>query len=298
MGAFFVVALALPHAFDSDALIFAFGYVAVAVIHAGMFLLTDDEASRRAILKLAPFNLIGPVLLVAGAFAGGAARWALWVAAALWVWIAGTVSSASGYRIRSAHFVERHDLVLLVAFGESLMAVGIGAAQRHVDVGLVLSAVLMLALLGSLWWGHFASGEEHRAVRTLSQAGLARRGRLVVLAYGWTYLPVLGGVLVLAAGAAEAIAHPWEHLHLAPALALGGGVALYLLGDILLRVQLRLGPVGVRMALAVLALGSVEIGLVASSIAQLATLAALLVAGILVEAAARARRGQPQEVAP
>jgi len=116
-------------------------------------------------------------------------------------------------RVRPAHFVERHGLLLIVALGESVVAIGIGIGLGAVrlDLGLFAVAVLGLALAAGLWWAYFA-GDEEGAERALSSAALDRRFRLANDAYFFAFIPMLLGVIVIAAGVKRSIGHAQDPL--------------------------------------------------------------------------------------
>jgi low temperature requirement protein LtrA len=283
MAAFYVVALAIPDAFHDGGLVFAVGYLLVVVIHFGLYTTTAHEDSRRGIMKIAPVNLAGTACLFAAAFTTGWVHWAMWVLAPLLMWGNGLWNLRNIFVTRPHHFVERHGLVLLVAFGESVVAVGVAAGTdpaHHVGVDLIVAAVLTLTVVAALWWAHFAA--DHLVVQRFAGSG-ARRGRVAIFAFGHTYVPLLAGVVIFAAGAAEAVMHPTAHLHWGPALAIAGGVALYLAANITLRTIIGLRSRLARAGGAVLALPTALLGHSVSALAQLAVLAVVLVAAMALD---------------
>jgi low temperature requirement protein LtrA len=289
MAAFLVCALAVPRAFDGGGVAFGLGYLLVVLVHGGLY----SEAYGAAVLWFAAPNAVAAVSLVAAGFLGRPAAYALWAVPLVnqfvtpWV----TARAATGLRIRPAHFVERHGLLLIVALGESVVAVGIGLGAVRLDLGLVAAAVLGLALAAGLWWTYF-TGDEEGAERALSSAPVDRRLRLANNAYFYAYIPMLLGVIVIAAGVKLSIGHVTERLGIGPALALAGGVAIYLAGDVAFRRTLGLRPVAHRAAAALLALATVPLGVRLAAGVQLVVLVALLVATIAAE-----RRQRPAGVA-
>ncbi len=185
---------------------------------------------------------------------------------------------------RSAHFVERHGLILLIAIGESVVALGIGLGTIELPAGRIAAALLGLAIAAELWWLYF-NGEEERAETALESAPEQRRPWLAVNAFGYGFLPILGGIVLIAAGIKLAVLQYGQPAALSTALLLAVGLALYLAGLALFRLLLHSGPVVVRWLVAALALPTVFIGLGISPLAQLAVLAVLLVAGTFVESA-------------
>jgi low temperature requirement protein LtrA len=227
-------------------------------------------------------------MLVAGGFAGGTAQWILWSAAVLLQWGSPAFTAVEGFRIQAAHFVERHGLIVLIALGESIVAVSVGVAADELRGGIVI-AVLGLALAAALWWLYF-DGEDERAERALDAAPPGRAQWLALYAFGYAFLPILGGIVVFAAGIKNAVAHHGEPLTASTAWCLAAGVAGYLAGLAWFRRCLGIRPVGPRLAIAAAALPAALVGLTVSPEAQLAVLAAIVVAGILAEAALAKRR--------
>jgi len=289
MAAFLVCALAVPRAFDGGGVAFGLGYLLVVLVHGGLY----AEAYGPVVLWFAAPNAVAALCLVAAGLVHGPARYALWavplVNQFVTPWM--TARAATGLRVRAGHFVERHGLLLIVALGESVVAVGIGLGNVRLDLGLVAAAVLGLALAAGLWWSYFA-GDEEGAERALAAAPMDRRFRLANNAYFYAYIPMLLGVIVLAAGVKRSIGHVTEQLGAGPALALAGGVAIYLAGDVAFRRVLGIRPVGYRAAAALLALGTALLGVRVGAGVQLVTLVAVLVATLAAE-----RRWRPTGVA-
>ena len=212
----------------------------------------------------------------------GTAAYLLWAAAFALEWFTPMLAGTGGFRIAPAHFVERHGLVVIVALGESIVAIGIGAAGLPVDLALASVAVLGLLLAACLWWAYFG-GDDTRAERALAAVPDDRRGWVAIQAFGYWHLVMLLGVIAMAAGLKDAIGHAFDPLDLAHALLLSGGAALFLAGDVLFRRTLHLGPATLRATAAALALATIPVGLAVSALAQLTTLVLVLAAALLVE---------------
>jgi low temperature requirement protein LtrA len=290
MTGFLVVALAIPTAFGHGGVAFGLGYLLVTLVHTGMFLLSTQETVVRAIRRLGPVNALSATMLVVGGFAGGTAQWVLWSAAFLLQWSSPAFTAVEGFRIQAAHFVERHGLIVLIALGESIVAVSIGVAADELRAGTMVIAVLGLALAAALWWLYF-DGEDERAERALRGAPPGRIQWLALYGFGYAFLPVLGGIVVFAAGVKNAVGHHGEPLEASTAWLLAGGVAGYVAGLAWFRRCLGIRPLGPRLAIAVAALPAAVVGLAVSPEAQLGVLAAIVVAGVVAESTL-ARRGQ------
>jgi low temperature requirement protein LtrA len=177
----------------------------------------------------------------------------------------------------------------LIAIGESVVAVGIGLGNAALPPGRIITALLGLALAASLWWLYFSADEE-RAERAMERAPEERRPWLAVQAFGYIFLPILGGIVVVAAGMKLAVIGYDEQAAVATALFLASGVAAYAFGLVLFRWFLHSGPLGVRLAIAVLALPTALIGVTATALAQVSVLVAILIAGAIVDSAVTNRR--------
>ena len=293
MAAYLVIALAIPDAFGDSGVAFGLAYLAVNLIHTGMFLLSTEETVLRSIARLGPFNATTALLVLVAGFTDGWLQWTLWTAAFALHWVVTPILTAvEGFGIRAAHFVERHGLIILIALGESIVAVGIGVRGRHLGWALVGTAVLGLVLAAALWWWYFDS-EDERAERALAAAGRERVAWLALRAFGYAFLPILEGIVVLAAGVKGATAHFGLPAAASTAWFMAAGVASYLAGLAWFRRILGIAPARVRLACAALALPTAFVGLAVSAQAQLGALAVVVVAGILLEPRLTRSAAQP-----
>jgi low temperature requirement protein LtrA len=289
MAAFLVLALAIPEAFEGSGASFGIAYVAIVLIHAGLFASSTSQRITRAIFTLGPINLVSALLVLGGGIAGGTAQYVLWAFAFVSEWLTPLFLQSGGFLISPSHFVERHGLVVIIAIGESVVAVGIGAGGLPVDLSLVAVAVLGLLLSACLWWAYFGSGDEDRAEIALGRAPAAERQWLAVTAFGYWHLPILLGVIAMAAALRHAIGHPGDDLSTEQSLLLGGGAALFLIGDVFYRRTLGLGRRPWRLAAAALALATIPLGLGVSAAAQLGALVGLVAGAFALEEAGERR---------
>ncbi|HEY6762100.1 MAG TPA: low temperature requirement protein A [Baekduia sp.] len=292
MCGYFVIALAIPRAFAGSGLTFGLGYLAVVAVHAWLFAHTTGGGAT-AIARLAPSNFAGAALAVAGGAVGGTAQVVLWTAAVAVSWLIprlliGTLS----FEVVPAHFVERHGLVVIVAIGESVVAIGIGAADLAVDFELVVVAVLGLLLSAALWWTYFG-GDDERAVEALAAMAPGARGRAALDGFGYAHFALLLGIVCVAVGLKTATGHAYDALGSGPALALAGGVALFLAADAAFRRALRIGTGTARLLAAAVALATIPLGTEVAAVLQIAVLT-LVVAGATVPAVVSAGRPRAQ----
>lgn len=288
MAGFLLVALAVPQAFSGAGATFGIAYLLVVLIHFGMFARSSNLTVVQAIVGLAPFNLSTALLVLVGGVVGGTAQYVIWAVAFLGMWVSPKLTDDSGFEIQPGHFVERHGLVVIVAIGESIIAVGVGAAGSAIDLDLIFAAVLGLALTACLWWAHFGA-EEGAAEQRMQAAPMRDRPRLAINAFGYCHLLLLLGILAIATALKATTGDPFADLAGAKALALGGGAAVFLIGEALFRRTLGLGGARPCALAAVSALAAVPLGASVSAAAQLVATVGLLVAMLTLAGGNRAR---------
>jgi low temperature requirement protein LtrA len=282
MASYLVLAFAIPEAFTSTGLTFGLAYLAVVSLHAVLFTRTSSEVTVRSLFRLAPFNLLSAAVVLTGGIVGGEVQYVLWGLAFGLEWVTPSLIRLSGFVIGPAHFVERHGLVVIVAIGESIVAIGLGAQGLAVDVPLVVFGVLGLSLSACLWWAYFG-GDPDRAEEALASAPMARRPRMAIDAFGYGHLFILLGIVAIAAAQKKATGHAFDPLDTAPALFMAGGVSVFLAGDVVFRRILGIRPVGARVGAAVLAPATIPLGTELSAFAQLLALVVLLVGALTLE---------------
>ena len=280
MGAFLVIALAVPDAYGGEGLAFGIGYVGVVVLHAAMYARGTSLSEVRAILRIVPFNLAAAGLVLVGGMLGGDAQWILWALAALLVWLTPWLTPMEGFVIAPEHFVERHGLVVIVALGESIVVIG-AAADLALDAGLALVVLLALALTASLWWLYFS--DEAAVEQSMLEAPPERRPRLALTAFGYWHYGLLLGIVAVAAGLKKAVGDPYDPLEGWIALALAAGTALFVFSEAGFRRSLGIGGSGIRLAAAAAALVTIPLGTEFAATAQVGALAAIVAAALAFE---------------
>jgi low temperature requirement protein LtrA len=284
MAAMFVVSLAVPQAFGDDGVLFGAAYLVVRGLHLVLYATTarNEREVLAAVRRLAPGALLAAVLILAAGFADGVLQGALW-ALALLVDFGGTRrGGAAGWRVSPGHFAERHGLIVIIALGESIVAIGLGAGADP-DAGVIAAALLGVVVSGARWWAYF-DVVALVAERTLREATGRARSAQARDSYSYLHFPMVAGIILFAFGAKKTLAHVEDPLRLVPAVGLCGGVALYLLGHI----GFRLRNVGTlnrqRLALAAVLLALVPVATEIPALASLAVIAALCAALIAFEA--------------
>jgi low temperature requirement protein LtrA len=236
MAAMLIAVIALPTAFTTGALVFALALLAVRLINAGMFIASasrDEDELASAIRRLVPGLLVGPALIVAGAFVDSPYRELLWVAAAMVDFGSPLIAGTNGLRVVPSYFIERHGAVIIIALGETIISLGWGATEGLHHPGVLGAVVLGVLISASLWWTYFGltAGAEERLRRTSA----VERARLARDAYSYLHLPLVAGIVFFAVGARVSVEHIDEPLEPLAALALTGGVALFYAGEVAYR---------------------------------------------------------------
>jgi low temperature requirement protein LtrA len=238
MTAMFIASLAVPEAFDDDALIFALAYGVVRIAHLALYALAgkDDPDLLGAVLRFTPTSLTGAALIAAAAFFDGPAQGALWALALAIDFVGPTLGGARGWHLSPGHFAERHALIVIIALGESIVALGIGAAGLDLDLGVVTAGIVGIALAATLWWAYFdvvalVAERKLREAEGNAQLAMARDS------YSYLHLPMVAGIILAAVGGKKTLADVGEPLEAVPALGLCGGLALYFLAHVVFRLR-------------------------------------------------------------
>ncbi len=229
MAALFICSLAVPEAFGSGGLVFGIAYLALILIHLVGFRLFADDQGRRAILRIAPTNLTGGLLILIAGFTDSAWDWVLWgLTAGLFLLTLVSRRVSSGFTIRSGHFAERHGLMILIVLGESLVSVGVAASGESLGPRLVIGALCGFLATAALWWAYFGDDEkaaEHFAeIEETTRSGWAARG------YDLTHLLMIAGVIAIAAGTRLGLPDLLAPAGRSGAVLIAVGASLYLAG--------------------------------------------------------------------
>ncbi|HEV2857396.1 MAG TPA: low temperature requirement protein A [Solirubrobacterales bacterium] len=231
MAAMLIVSLCVQEAFGNLALTFALAFGVFRSAHIALFMIAgaDDSDLRRSVIGLGISTAVAVGILALASLFDGFAQGALW-ALAIFLDMAGPYFFGSeGWKLVPGHFAERHGLIVIIALGESVVAVGVGASGA-LDLGIGVAAVLGIFLAAALWWTYF----DVVALVSARRLGQAEPGRvqneLARDSYSYIHLLMVAGIVLMALGMKVTIGHHSEHLHDVPAFALLGGLALYLIG--------------------------------------------------------------------
>ena len=242
MASLGIVALCVPEAFEDRALTFALAYGVVRGGHVALFALAsrDDPALRRSVSALAVSATIAVSLLIVASFFDATVAAALWGLSILFDWAGPALFRAEGWmdgwKLVPAHFAERHNLVIIIALGESIVVLG-HAAEGELTAGVYVAAVLGIGLASAVWWIYF----DVVALVTERRLALATAGRqrnvLARDSYSYLHYPMVAGIILAAFGLEATLAHVGDPLEDVPAFGLLGGIAIYLLAHVALRLR-------------------------------------------------------------
>jgi low temperature requirement protein LtrA len=302
-----VMAIAIPEAFGDRALVFAGAYVAIQVgRHSFLTFVAADRGTleRRRAGAILIWFLAAGALWIAGALAEGPARTALWLAALavdygaplVTFWVPGRARVApEAWQVETAHFAERFQLFIIIALGESIVVTGATTAEHELTTATIVSFGLAFLITAALWWLYFslvAAIAERRLAQAVNRTVLARD------AYTYLHVVIVAGILLSAVGDEIVIAHPTEELKDAELAALVSGPALYLLAHVLLRLRMSGTLAGRRLAGSLACLAVAAVGTFAPALVVAGLLFAVLVAVIVGDQIAGARRRQRGEPSP
>ncbi len=248
MATMFIFALAIPEAFDDlpgglyGLVVVPVCYLVFRLLHLTMFWVVsrDDPGLRRQVIRFAPSVLVATAILLAAAGTTGQLQTLLWATALAADYVGTLLGGASGWRVPSAsHFAERHGLIIIVALGESIVAIGVGIATLPISAPIIVGAILGLVVSGALWWVYF-DVTAALAERALTEAKDVERARMARDAYSYLHLPMIAGIVLLALGlkkVLEYVGGAGQHDLSDPLtgwglFALVGGVVLYLVGHV------------------------------------------------------------------
>jgi low temperature requirement protein LtrA len=284
MASFLIAAICVPQAFGGLATEFAVAYGAVRVAHIALFVLAsrDDPVFRRSVLGLGVGTALSVSLLIAGSFLDTGGQAALWGLALVFDMGEPYLFGSEGWRLVPGHFAERHGLIVIIALGESIVAIGVGAGAS-LTWGIAGAAVLGIAVAAAMWWTYFDVVALVSA-RRLANAPEGRvRNELARDSYSFIHFPIVAGIILFALGLKKTLGAVDESLDVVPAFALLGGVAIYLLGLVAFRYRHVHTVNWRRLGLAVLLFALIAVALALPSLAILGILAVLIWSLVVVE---------------
>jgi len=316
MSAMFVLALCIPEAFDdapgglNGPVVLALCYLLFRFMHFVMFMIVarDDPGLRSQLLRFAPSVLVGSAVLLVASQYDGWVQTALWMLALVADYVGTALGGFSGWRLPApGHFSERHGLILIVALGESIVAIGVGVAKEPISWVIILASLLGLVLASAMWWAYFdvsALLGEH----ALASEPPETRVRLARNAYSFGHMPLAVGVVLVALGLKEVLLYVSDSSHHElteplPSVALAaliGGVVVYLLGHVVFKWLTVHSVSAVRLAAAGVLLLAIPVIAGRPALLQLGVVALIVVCAVLIESAvfAESRRRIRAELAP
>jgi low temperature requirement protein LtrA len=229
MAAMFVAALAVPDAFGPQGGGFGIAFLIVNIMFLALFALTARTESEllTAIIRIVPVFLTGVTLIAVAGFMHGSLRPTLWIIALAVGMFGPLLRGMTGWRPQPAHFIERHGLIVIIAIGESLIGIGIGAKGVELSASVIVAAVLGLVVVYSFWLAYF-DFFPLRAQRLLAERSGAQRTALARDVFTYFHLPMVAGIVLFAFAMRSALFHVGSDLNTVRAFGLCCGPALYL----------------------------------------------------------------------
>ena len=236
--AMFVAALVVPGVFDAEGVLFGAAFLVVCALHLALYALAGrgNRDLLEAVLRLAPWTLLGATLILVAGFTDGARIW-LWLAALACTYVGAALSGSTGWQLHPSHLAERYGLVLIIALGEAFISIGIGATGIGIGLGEVVAAILGLLVATSFWLAYF-DFFSIRGERMLRDRQGAERVALARDVYAYAHFPLIVGIVLFAFAMKDIIGHVGDELDSVAAFALCGGSALYLLTYSAIRIRI------------------------------------------------------------
>jgi low temperature requirement protein LtrA len=281
MGGFLVISLAIPEAYEGDGLAFGIGYSVVILLHAAMYVRGTSASEVRAILRIVPYNVAAAAIVLVGGALGGDAQRALWTLTAVLIWVMPWLTTVEGFVVSVAHFVERHGLVVIIALGESIVAIGAAAAGLELDAGVVLVAVVSLGLSAALWWVYFS--DEESVESAMGASAPERRPQLAIVGFGYWHYGIILAIVAVAAGLEKAVEHPYDPSDGWIAVTLAAGVAAFVVCEVGFRRTFGIMRSQIRLVAALAALATIPLGTEVGALAQVGALTAIMAAALTAE---------------
>ncbi|MGL5823306.1 MAG: low temperature requirement protein A, partial [Nocardioides sp.] len=228
MAALLVAALCVPEVFGDRALLFAGAYAVVRLGQIALFVLAsgDDPHLRRSVQGLAISTVLGVGPLIAAGFTDGAWQLGLWVVALVLDFGGPLIINSAGWRLSAEHFAERHGLIVIIALGESIVAIGVGA-ERGVDLAVVAAAALGTAVAACLWWVYFDVVALVSTRRLVSAEPGPEQNTMARDSFSYLHYPMIAGIVLVALGLKKTLGDPGAYLYWESATAMLGGAAVY-----------------------------------------------------------------------
>jgi low temperature requirement protein LtrA len=223
-------------AFAGGGPVFAIALAGIMLIGFAMQTLgaASDEGYRDVVYGWIAPIVVAIAVLIVGSFFDGTARTLFWLGTAAIALVAMIKAPEGEWLVRSGHFAERHGLIVIIALGEVIVAIGIPVvAALEMGDSLPLATILALVAAGAfaslLWWAYFdrpSPGLEFAA----SRLGAAEAGRYIRDVYTWAHAPIVAGIILAAAALEEIALHPRDPVPLDFRIMLAGGLFLFLVG--------------------------------------------------------------------
>ena len=279
-----VASLAVPNAFGETGLVFGVAFLILRLQSLTLLAISGrgDHDFFRAIMRTLPGSIIAPGCIIAAAFVEGPAQLILWGLALAVFYGGALVGHMRGWQVSPDHLVERFGLIIIIALGESILGIGIGAAGLPLDAALVVAGLLGFTIAACLWWSYFDW------VIFIEQASLtdevgSKRAELARDLYSYLHLPMVAGIVLFAFGIRFAMVNLADPLSLVPAFGLCGGVALYMAAHVALRIRVGSGIARGRTVATILLAILVSVATLMPALAALGSVALVCVLLIIYE---------------
>jgi low temperature requirement protein LtrA len=266
-------------------------YAFVRVGHIALFEIAsrDEPELRKSVNGLAASTAVGVGLLAIASGLDGTAQGAMWATALALDWAGPYFFGAEGWKIVPSHFAERYGLIVIIALGESIVAIGAGV-EGAITTSVVAAAVLGMVVAAALWWLYFdvvAIVAERRL--TNAEPGM-EQNEIARDSYSYLHFPMVAGIVLFALGMKKTLGDTGDPLKLVPAVAMLGGLSMYLLAHVGFRLRNVRTLNRPRLVSSVLVLALIPLATEIPALATLSILSAGAAALVLYESVRYAER--------
>ena len=223
-----LMARVIPDAYGDGGPYFVGAYLVFRMIANVVSFRSADPERRTVLWRFVPLTVVAGLVALAGGFVDDPARTWIWLASLVIDLVAARAAEQGDWHIRAGHFAERYGLLVIIALGELIVAIGVGLGESRVDLNLGVTLVVAVLATALLWWSYFDWVADRVEDHLGSLSGFAQ-GAFARDAYTILHYPLVAGIVLFSVAVAEITAHPSEPLPALPRTLLALGFALVLL---------------------------------------------------------------------
>lgn len=237
-----IVAAAIPEAFGERGLVFAICYIVTQVGRSTsiLFMLGKKHHLTKNYTRILGWFIISAIFWLAGAFEDGYLKLGLWSIAVLLDYVApmhgfylpviGRSNSAKEWTIEGHHLIERSQLFVIIAFGETILMTGASFSEIEIWTIPVITAAIISAISSlAMWWIYFDTSSEAGAEKIKEVENPGKLG----LKYHAIHVVLVGALIMSAVGDELVVNHPFGHVSPEAIMVIIVGPVIYLISNMI-----------------------------------------------------------------